>query len=153
MDFLWRETVRFGQVDAAAIVYYPRYFEMLNDCVECWFAEALDYPFATMVSRDRCGVPLVDVRVRFARASRLGDQLEFRLRLARLGRSSFEAEVGCACGGEERLLARLSHVHVELEPLRSRTIPPALRTRMSAYLADGHESVARSISSGNTVDI
>ena len=31
--------IRFRHCDAAGIVFYPRYFEMMNDLVEDWFAE------------------------------------------------------------------------------------------------------------------
>ena len=33
--------VRFQHTDPAGIVFYPRYFEMINQVIEDWFAEKL----------------------------------------------------------------------------------------------------------------
>ena len=38
MPFTLTHTVRFGDCDPAAIVFYPRYYEMLNATIEEWFA-------------------------------------------------------------------------------------------------------------------
>ena len=40
MSFQISTKVRFGDVDPAGIVFYPRYFEMLNAAVEDWFTMA-----------------------------------------------------------------------------------------------------------------
>ena len=65
--------VRFKDCDAAGIVFFPRYFEMLNDCVEDWFREALALPFEAMHGSDRCGVPTAELSSRFVAPSRLGE--------------------------------------------------------------------------------
>ena len=48
MLFTTTVQVRFADVDPAGIVFYPRYFEMLNGAVEDWFAQQLGLDFATM---------------------------------------------------------------------------------------------------------
>ena len=40
--------IRFNHVDAAGIVFYPRYYEMLNQVVEEWFEKKLDIDFKTI---------------------------------------------------------------------------------------------------------
>lgn len=80
--------VRFNHVDAAGIVFYPRYFEMVNQTVEQWFEADLGLPFAEMHKGARSGVPTVDLDFKFRRPSRLGDRLHFRLSIRALGRSS-----------------------------------------------------------------
>jgi 4-hydroxybenzoyl-CoA thioesterase len=131
--FTHRVVVRFGQVDAAGIVYYPRYFEMLNDVVEAWFADALDEPFPRLVAQGT-GVPLVSCSVQFVAASRLGDELEMRLSATRLGRSSFDLRVECWGAGQNRFRAELRHAMVSLNPLVSVPLPDPLRARINAYL-------------------
>ena len=48
--FQREQVVRFGHCDPAGIVFFPRYFEMLNELVEDWFAQALGLPFAVLIA-------------------------------------------------------------------------------------------------------
>lgn len=36
MEFSYRQKVLFMHYDPAGIVFFPRYFEMMNDCVEAF---------------------------------------------------------------------------------------------------------------------
>ena len=38
-------TIEWGQCDAAGIVFYPRYFEMVVQLIEDWFADGLGIDF------------------------------------------------------------------------------------------------------------
>lgn len=133
--FVRRETVRFGQVDAAGLIFYPRYFEMISNTMEAWFAEALETPFAALHLDEACGTPAVEVRATFLKASRLGDVLDLALRVEDLGRSRMVLGVEAQCANEVRMRATVTHVFVGLEPLKARAIPDDLRARMVAYLA------------------
>ena len=48
MPFETITKVRFAHIDGASIVFYPRYFEMLNAAVEDWFALELGVDFRSM---------------------------------------------------------------------------------------------------------
>ncbi|MBY0236971.1 MAG: acyl-CoA thioesterase, partial [Burkholderiaceae bacterium] len=52
-----RELVRFGHCDPAGIVFYPRYFEMLNALVEDWFTQGLQVDYAQLLGPRRVGMP------------------------------------------------------------------------------------------------
>ena len=43
--FVSQVEVRFRHCDPAGIVFYPRYFEMINDFVEEWFDKGMGLPF------------------------------------------------------------------------------------------------------------
>ena len=43
--FISQVEVRFRHCDPAGIVFYPRYFEMINDFVEEWFDKGMGLPF------------------------------------------------------------------------------------------------------------
>ena len=45
MHFTLHQKVLFKHCDPAGIVFFPRYFEMINDAVEAMFEEILDWPF------------------------------------------------------------------------------------------------------------
>ncbi|MSP48709.1 MAG: acyl-CoA thioesterase [Alphaproteobacteria bacterium] len=127
-------TVRFGDCDPAAIVFYPRYVEMLNNAVEEWFEKGLGLPWGKMHRTEHRGMPIVDLHVRFLKPSRLGEHLEFALALSSLGRSAIALEIVAEGGGERRLEARLKLVHSDLRGPKAVPIPPDLRERMKPFL-------------------
>lgn len=77
--FMTKTKVRFAHCDVAGIVFYPRYFEMLNAAVEDWFEYELGCDFNTMHQIRRLGVPTVKLDVEFLAPSKLNDQLTLKL--------------------------------------------------------------------------
>jgi 4-hydroxybenzoyl-CoA thioesterase len=102
-DFILQQKVRFQHCDPAGIVFYPRYFEMISETVEEWFAQRLGVPFAALHGERGAAVPTASLKIDFYSPSRLGDALEFRLRPTRIGRSSVALSIEARCGGERRL--------------------------------------------------
>ena len=86
MHFSYPQKVLFKHCDPAGIVFYPRFFEMINDAVEAMFSDVLGWPFETM--HPDAGVPTASFKVHFKLPCRHGDQLDLRVTLTRLGRSS-----------------------------------------------------------------
>ena len=103
--------VEFNHCDPAGIVFYPRYFEMLNSVVENFFGEVVGVSFAMMM-QDGTGVPTARVEVNFRAPSRLGDRLDFTLEVTRVGGSSVGFTVRAEGAGELRLVADLTLVRV-----------------------------------------
>ena len=68
--------MRFGHCDPAGIVYYPRYFEMLNELVEDWFAQALGLPFDVLIGQRRIGMPTAQLDTRFLRDPQITVKIE-----------------------------------------------------------------------------
>jgi 4-hydroxybenzoyl-CoA thioesterase len=125
------QTVRFGHCDPAGIVYYPRYFEMLNELVEDWFAHGLGLPFAQMIGERRLGMPTARLDTRFKRISRLGDGLRQRIRVERIGGSSIALAVTFdGDDGECRVEFDQLLVCTSLETHRSQPLPADLRAAL-----------------------
>lgn len=130
--------VRFQHCDAAGIVFFPRYFEMLNGLVEDWFREALDWPFDDMHGAGHAGVPTADLQCRFVAPSRLGEVLAAELRVARLGGSSFTLHVRlCGPDGGTRVEITQRLVCVDTGRMAPQPLPERVRQAMSAYVAAG----------------
>ncbi len=111
MAFLFPQKVLFRHCDPAGIVFYPRYFEMMNDCVEAFFDTALDMPFQTL---HRTGaVPTAKMTTTFQNPSRHGDLLTIALTVTRVGRSSLDLAFQASAGTEPRLSAASTLVHVD----------------------------------------
>ena len=136
MDGFEREfVVRMQHVDAAGIVFYPRYFEMVVQLIEDWFADGLGTDFHALHDLRGVGIPTVHVDIAFRRPSRLGDRLRFSLALLKLKRTSLQLAIAATCGGEERLRLRQVLTCTSLgETIRAVDIPPDLRAAMARYL-------------------
>ncbi|MEM9048358.1 MAG: thioesterase family protein [Pseudomonadota bacterium] len=139
MAFRVTRQVRFGDCDPAGIVFYPRYFEMINAVVEDWFA-SLDAPFTQIILRDGHGVPTVSVSAQFKAASRLGDSLTFHLAPLKLGRASLDLGVKAVCRDETRLTARPVLVWIDGAAMKARPWPAALRAKIAAAIETSEET-------------
>ena len=136
MSFETHAQVRFADVDPAGIVFYPRYFEMLNDLIEDWFDEALDWPFDAMHLSAHAGVPTAELQCRFVAPSRLGERLTRQLRVTHIGRSSVVVAIRFAGGDDDtRLEVTQRLVCVDTRAMRPQALPDAVRTAMGRYLA------------------
>lgn len=125
--------IRFADCDAAGIVFFPRYFEMLNGVVEDWFAGPLEASFRELHVERRVSVPTAAVEARFIAPSRLEDELVFALSVTRLGRASCGLRHRITADGELRFEATQTIVYVGAS-LKPEPWPDALRTRIAPYL-------------------
>lgn len=104
--------VEFNHCDPAGIVFYPRYFEMVNSVIENFFADVVGRSYAQITMRDRHGVPTVKIDADFTAPSRLGERLTFVLRIVALGRSSVRFEIGAEGSDGPRMRAAMTLVWV-----------------------------------------
>jgi len=128
--------VRFRHCDPAGIVFYPRYFEMINDFVEEWFDQALDHSFHRLLTDMGLGIPTASIQCDFTAPSRWNDTLRQELTLRRIGGSSINFDVRFVGQDDERqrLTANATLVFVDVRSVRPAPMPQALRERMAAYL-------------------
>nr|WP_314626560.1 thioesterase family protein [uncultured Noviherbaspirillum sp.] len=132
--FATKVTVRFGDCDPAGIVFYPRYFEMVNNLVEDWCAQGLDMSFREMHLERGLGLPTVQIDTSFVAPSELGEVLQAELRVQKLGGASLTLAVRLAGpDGKDRVRASLVLVMMHLKERRAVRIPDALRERMAVF--------------------
>ena len=129
--FTLEQKVLFKHCDPAGIVFYPRYFEMMNDLVEAFFDVALGAPFERLHRTH--SVPTVTIRSTFHAPSRHGDRLALAVAPTRIGGASMDMVISGSCGGEARFDAALTLVHIERNG-RPERWPDAIRTAASAHL-------------------
>ena len=136
MPYRLDQPVLFRHCDPAGIVFYPRYFEMLNDTMEAWFGDRLGWPWPSLHGPDGMAVPTVAVEVHFSAPSRHGDLLTFTLRVTRVGRTSVGLSIVATCGGEVRLSATQTLVCIAKETGRPVAWPEDIRERLEEEAAD-----------------
>ena len=125
--------VRFADCDAAGIVFFPRYFEMLNGVVEDWFAGRLGASFRELHQNRHVSVPTAAVEARFIAPSRLEDELTFELTVTKLGGASCGLRHRISSGGQLRFEASQTIVYVGAY-LKPEPWPEALRTRIAPFV-------------------
>ena len=124
--------IEFNHCDPAGIVFYPRYFEMINSVVENFFADVVGRSFAQMHSGgNHNGVPTVRIEAHFAAPSRLGEKVEFALNVVRVGTSSLAMTIAATHQSEHRLRADLTVVWVDQG--QSAPWPADLRANLLAF--------------------
>lgn len=128
MTFRLQQPVRFQHCDPAGIVFYPRYFEMINLCVETWCEEVLSYPFSAMHGGG-FAIPTATISVDFTAPSRLGDVLEFSLEVEKVGRTSVSLAFRAVAGEELRLKGSSVLVHVDQKVGKPVRWPEDVRAR------------------------
>jgi 4-hydroxybenzoyl-CoA thioesterase len=95
--------VRWGDVDAAGIVFYPRFFEWYDYGCEALFA-AVGLPWPEAFPRyGVVGVPILESGSRFVSPARYGDTLTIRSAVAWVKDKTFRMEHEIAAG--DRLCA------------------------------------------------
>ncbi|ABD54246.1 acyl-CoA thioesterase [Jannaschia sp. CCS1] len=130
MKFSYPQKVLFKHCDPAGIVFYPRYFEMMNDCVEGFFAE-IGAPFEGFIPPG--GVPTVQMSADFLAPSRHGDLLSVDLEIMQIGRTSMGLSHVAVCNNERRFTATSTLVNIDGNG-RPDPWPDAIRTAIIPYL-------------------
>ena len=125
--------VRFADCDAAGIVFFPRYFEMLNGVVEDWFAGPLGASFRELHIERGVSVPTAAVEARFIALSRLEDDLTFSLVVTRLGGASCALRHMIESAGQRRFEATQTIVYVG-RSMKPEPWPDPLRVRIAPFL-------------------
>jgi len=126
--------VRFGDTDAARIVYTVRFFDFAMDALDAWFAEVLEHDWYTL--NTECGVscPFVSSGLDFKAPMRPGEEASIAIRVARLGRSSLQFRItGSRPDGVVSFDGLWTLVFVDPESSHSMPIPPLLYSRIQAY--------------------
>ena len=124
--------IEFNHCDPAGIVFYPRYFEMINSVVENFFADVVGRSFAQMHAVGKSnGVPTVKIEANFAAPSQLGEKVEFALVVVGVGTSSLALTIAANHQGEHRLRVDLTVVWIE--GTRATPWPADLRANLLAF--------------------
>ncbi len=133
MNPVTRETiVRFEHCDPAGIMFDPRFFALVNEAVEDWFA-SLGHSFKALHLDERKGVPTVRFESEFVAPVRMGDALRQSLGVEALGRSSLMLKHLAAVDG--RAVARFDQtlVFTDLASMKAEPWPADLRTAIARF--------------------
>ena len=134
--FTIEERVRWGDVDAARIIFYGaciRFFEYAE--TELFREVGLQY--GVMFDELKIWLPRVHLECDFKRAARLDDLLEVSVFVGHFGTKSMRLDFEVRRNGEEGLIATAHFVlaAVNQDTFETVPIPAALRERLAPYAA------------------
>lgn len=133
MRFRYPQKVTFKYCDPAGIVFYPRYFEMVNDATEAMFSDALGAPWEEL--QQTGNVPTARIEAQFTAPSRFGDPLVIEIEITHLGRSSLGLSFRCLTGTDLRFAASSTIVYIGLDG-KSAPWPDPIRTAITAFMEE-----------------
>ena len=123
--------IEFNHCDPAGIVFYPRFFEMTNSVAENFFRDIALLPYEQMMAQG-AGVPTARLETNFHAPVRLGELLDWRLQITKLGTSSIGFRIEAHGASIHRLTAELTLVFVNAQG-RPQAWPSDVRDRILAF--------------------
>jgi len=127
--------VRFGHIDSAGIVYYPRLVNYFHVAMEEFFGAVLETNYPSFLAEHRLGLPAARLEVDFNRPLRYGDHIQVEVGIEKVGTSSIIWRYQIFRPGEDEpaTLARVVTVNVDMDTFEKRPVPDWLRERLEAY--------------------
>jgi len=135
--FAIEERVRWGDVDAARIIFYGAYIHFFEFAETELFRE-VGLPYGKMFDELKIWLPRVHLECDFRRAARLDDLLEVRVYVGRFGTKSMKLNFEVRRKNEEELIATAHFVlaAVNQDTFETVPIPVEMRERLAPYSAN-----------------
>jgi YbgC/YbaW family acyl-CoA thioester hydrolase len=125
--------VRFGDLDAAGIAYYPNLVNFLHESFEDFFSGHVGRPYPE-VYREGIGFPTVKLEVEFLSPVHYGDHVDVRVTMERIGRSSVQIRYEGSVQGQPVFRARNVAVVVDMKTFQPMPLPAWLRERFETAM-------------------
>ena len=113
--FVHDQLIRFSHCDPAAIVYFPRFFDLAHATMEDWLADGLGFPLPGLITERRIGTPTV--------------------RVTKIGNASVNLQYLGVKDSVEHLRITQTIVFMDLDAARATPIPEDIRPAIEAFLA------------------
>ncbi len=125
--------VRFGDLDPAGIVYYPRYGHFCHVAMEEFFRDVVGIDYPTLLREHGLGFPTVRIETDYRRPLRYGDDLEIEVTVTRVGTTAVEWRYRFLHRGDDRPAAesRLVTVCVVMASFEKTAVPAWLADKLT----------------------
>jgi len=134
-SFITHQVIRFGDVDPAGIVYFPRVYDLIHQAFEDLWNEHVGERYYKLIAEKQFGFPLVHSEVDFKRPLLFGDRPEVSINCTKLGRSSIGLHYVYRVDGQVCVEARMTVVCVALKTMKSMELPAPYRERFKLILS------------------
>lgn len=134
MEFIAKNKVRMHDTDMAGILYFARQFRFAHDALEDFMEAESGLSFDDVFRREQFVFVIVHCEADYFASMAVGDLLEIRLSVEKIGNSSFTLFYKIYRG--DQLVGTVKTVHVSLhsETRQKIAIPARLRSTLEKYL-------------------
>ena len=136
MSFRSLLKIRFGDIDHAGIVYYPRFLHYFHVALEEFFGQELGIDYPILINEHRIGLPTVHLETDFSRPMRYGDRIEVEVSVSKIGKTSITFGYSVFKQGEDKpwVVGHNVVVCLDMNTFKKIDIPDWLRQRLEKEL-------------------
>ena len=136
--FTIEERVRWGDVDAARIIFYGAYIRFF-EFAETELFRAVGLPYSVMFDELDVWLPRAHLECDFRSAAQLDDLLEVSVYVGRIGTKSLRLNFEVRRKGETKLIAEAHFVLVSVrrDTFETVPVPDELKQRLAPYTHTG----------------
>lgn len=129
--------IRFGDIDRAGIVYYPRFLHYFHVALEEFFSDRLDIEYHHFIDTHRMGLPTVHLETDFNRPFMYGDDIEVEVKVLKVGRASitFGYRVFKKGDSEPRITGHNVTVCINMDKFEKIDIPEWFRQKLESQIS------------------
>ena len=137
MSYRVQLPVRFGDIDQARIVYYPRFFHLFHVAFEEFFREEVRLPYDHVLRDLNIGFPTVHIDADFKSPLQYGDKVNIDLSVVRIGNHSLTCRYQALRASNQELcaVASITTAIVSMIDFKPTSLTPELRAAFSKHLA------------------
>jgi len=111
------ERIYWGDCDPAGIIFFPRYFDIFDRTTTAMFEQALGMTkYEFLKAYKFHGYPMVDIRAKFLRTTRFGDDVVIETAVPDFKRSSFDISHRLLKNGQLAVECSETRVWVSKDP-------------------------------------
>ena len=133
--------VRYGECDPQGVVFNANYLAYFDVILSEFWREA----FGSYNAMLEAGADMVvaESRIRFLGPAVFEEELDFELRVARLGNTALGTLIEANVGGRPVVAGEMRHVFIEPATKQKRSMPDDIREALTPYLVTEAETAAR----------
>jgi acyl-CoA thioester hydrolase len=138
--FRHRLRVRYGECDPQGVVFNANYLAYLDVILTEFWREAIG-SYAAMVDAG-ADMVVAESRILFRSPAGFDDELDFELRVARLGNTALVTRIDASVGGRLVIEGEMRHVFIDPATKAKRPMPDEIRAGLEPYVAPELEPAA-----------
>jgi acyl-CoA thioester hydrolase len=138
--FEHRLRVRYGECDPQGVVFNANYLAYFDLILTEWWREAIG-SYTAMVEAG-ADMVVAETRILFRSPAAFDDELDFELRVVRLGNTALQCRINARVGDRPVVEGEIRHVFIDPETKVKRPMPDEIRQALEPYLAPDLEPAA-----------
>jgi acyl-CoA thioester hydrolase len=139
--FQHRLRVRYGECDPQGVVFNANYLAFFDVVLTEFWREAIG-PYNAMIDAG-ADMVVAESRIRFLGPAAFDDELDFELRVARLGNTALGTLIDAHVDEQPVVAGEMRHVFIDPATKQKRPMPDDIRQALMPYLVPEAETAAR----------